>query len=115
MTEAFGVDPKVGLNSTDVVKRRTRYGGNTLQSIRPRAPWRILLEQFASLVIALLASAAIVALVTGDVVDAVAILAVLVFVTNTSVCFSSPFRTDSVCRTNFGAFQLTYSIPVQVN
>lgn len=78
MTEVFGVDPKVGLNSTDVVKRRARYGVNTLQSIRPRAPWRILLEQFASLVIALLASAAIVALATGDLVDAVAILAVLV-------------------------------------
>jgi Ca2+-transporting ATPase len=76
--EALGVDPKPGLKSTEIVERRARCGANTLQSIRPRAAWRILLEQFASLVIALLAFAAIVALATGDVVDAMAILAVLV-------------------------------------
>ena len=75
---ALGVDPKRGLNCTDIVERRGRYGANTLQSIRPRPAWRILLEQFASLVIALLAFAAIVALATGDVVDAMAILAVLI-------------------------------------
>lgn len=78
VAEALGVDPGQGLGSTEIVERRARYGENTLQSIRPRPAWRILLEQFASLVIGLLAFAAIVALGTGDVADAMAILAVLV-------------------------------------
>lgn len=78
IAESLGVDPKPGLNSSDIGERRARYGANTLQSIRPRPAWRILIEQFASLVIALLAFAALVALATGDVVDAMAILAVLI-------------------------------------
>ena len=78
VTAALEVDPTHGLSSTDVVERRAYYGPNTLQSIRPRPASRMLLEQFANLVIALLAFAAIVALATGDVVDAMAILVVLI-------------------------------------
>lgn len=74
----LGVEPARGLSTSEADERRKRFGPNALQSIRPRPAWRILLEQFASLVIALLAVAAIVALATGDVVDAMAILAVLV-------------------------------------
>jgi magnesium-transporting ATPase (P-type) len=48
--EALGVNQKQGLSSVDIIQRRERYGANTLQSIRPRSAWRILLEQFASLV-----------------------------------------------------------------
>ena len=78
VAKAFGVDPRHGLRSDDVFERRAHHGANTLQSIRPRPVWRMLLEQFANLVIALLAFAAVVALATGDVVDALAILVVLV-------------------------------------
>lgn len=87
---ALAVDPERGLSSTDVGKLRARYGGNTLQSIRPRPPWRMLLEQFVSLVIALLAFAALVALATGDVVDAMAIFVVLVF--NALVGFATEWQ-----------------------
>ena len=76
--EAFRVDPKRGLDSPEVASRRSKYGPNTLQSIRPRPAWRMLLEQFSNIVIALLACAAVVALLTGDVVDAMAIFVVLV-------------------------------------
>ena len=75
---SFTVDPSRGLSSSEIGERRGHYGENSLQSIRPRPVWRMLLEQFANLVIALLAFAVIVALATGDVVDAMAILVVLV-------------------------------------
>jgi Ca2+-transporting ATPase len=75
---ALNVNPALGLSSSQVEERRKTSGPNILQSIRPRPAWRILLDQFASLIVALLGAAAAVAWMTGDVVEAVAILIVLV-------------------------------------
>lgn len=58
--------------------RRARYGANAIQSVRPRPAWRVLIDQFTSIVIALLAAAAAVSWATGDVIEAIAILVVLV-------------------------------------
>ena len=77
VTQSLDVVPQFGLTPAEAVVRQKQHGANTIQAIRPRATWRILLDQFASLVIALLAAAAAVALVTGDVPDALAILVVL--------------------------------------
>ena len=68
------VDPSSGLSSAEVAQRRTHYGANALQTAHSRPAWRLLVDQFKSLVVALLAAAAIVAGLTGDVVEAVAIL-----------------------------------------
>ena len=74
----LGVDPAQGLATSEVNKRRRQYGPNALQKIRPRPAWRLLVDQFASIVIALLAVAAAVAWITGDGLEAIAILVVLV-------------------------------------
>ncbi len=50
----LGVDPAQGLAAAEVNKRRVRHGSNALQVIQPRPAWRILIDQFASIVIALL-------------------------------------------------------------
>ncbi|MFY9574910.1 MAG: HAD-IC family P-type ATPase, partial [Blastocatellia bacterium] len=78
VAQALEVDPSLGLSSAEVNGRRKRFGPNALQTIRPRAAWRILLDQFASLIVALLAAATLIAWATGDVVEAVAILVVLI-------------------------------------
>jgi Ca2+-transporting ATPase len=75
---SLGVEPLRGLDGEQVLERRARYGVNVLQTIRPRSVWRIMFDQFASLVVALLMVAAGIAWATGDGVDAVAILVVLV-------------------------------------
>ncbi len=77
VTKSFEVDPASGLSSAEVATRRARYGSNALQTVHARAAWRILLDQFKSLVVALLAVAAVVAWLTDDKVEAVAILVVL--------------------------------------
>ena len=77
VSTSFGVDPAVGLSPTEVSQRRARYGDNALATAQSRAAWRILLDQFKSLVVALLAVAALVAWLTGDKVEAIAILVVL--------------------------------------
>src|SRR5689334_10541345 len=71
------VSAAFGLSSAEIEARRSRYGANALQSIRQRAAWRMLADQFASLIILLLAVAAAVAWVTHDHLEAIAILVVL--------------------------------------
>jgi hypothetical protein len=88
----FGVDPALGLTTSAVQERLDRYGANALQKIRPRSAWRILVDQFASIVVALLGAAAAVAWITNDVLEAVAILVVLVI--NGLVGFLTEWQAD---------------------
>ncbi len=78
MVAELDVDPARGLATSEVNKRQLRYGPNAIQEIRPRPAWRLLVDQFASIVIALLAVAAAVAWITGEALEAIAILVVLV-------------------------------------
>jgi len=87
---ATGVTPELGLTTTEIEARREQYGANTILATRPRATWRLLLDQFASLVVALLAAAAIVAVITGDLLDAAAILIVLLI--NATVGFATEWQ-----------------------
>ena len=77
VADSLAVNPAAGLSGFEVAERRTKYGSNSIQSIRPRPAWRLLIDQFASVVIALLAAAALVAWATSDVIEATAIVVVL--------------------------------------
>ena len=74
-----------GLTSAEAERRLEKFGPNRLERVEPVAAWRILVAQFASLVVLLLAAAAAVALALGDVLEAVAIGGVLAI--NTSIGF----------------------------
>jgi len=78
VAELFSVDSLLGLTKDQVDQRLIRFGRNSIQSIRPRPAWRLLLDQFANIVIALLAAAALISWATCDVMEAVAIIIVLV-------------------------------------
>ncbi len=71
------VNERHGLKEAEALVRRAQYGANAIQAMRARAIWRVFLDQFASLVVALLAVAALVAFATGDFLDGAAILVVL--------------------------------------
>ena len=92
VAQVLGVDPSCGLGSVEVIDRRKRFGSNALQTIRPRSSWRILLQQFASLIVALLTVAAFIAWVTGDTVEALAILVVLII--NAVVGFATEWKAE---------------------
>jgi Ca2+-transporting ATPase len=68
---------KGGLSSESAAERLRRYGPNRLETRPPRSAWAILIAQFRSVVVLLLAAAALVAFLFGDTVEAVAIVAVL--------------------------------------
>ena len=87
---SLDVDPRSGLTITEVTERQRRYGPNALQSIQARPAWRVLVDQFASIVIALLAIAAAIAWLMGDGAEAIAILVVLVL--NAAVGFATEWQ-----------------------
>ena len=87
---SLDVDPQSGLSTTEVTERRARSGPNALQTIHARPAWRVLVDQFASIVIALLAIAAAIAWAMGDGAEATAILIVLVL--NAAVGFATEWQ-----------------------
>ena len=90
VTQLQDVDPKAGLTDSELGPRRICYGRNVLQRIESRPAWRVLIDQFASVVIALLAVAAIISWATSDHAEAIAILIVLVL--NAAVGFATEWQ-----------------------
>jgi len=79
-----------GLDEATAAERRATYGDNVLQLAPPTAAWRILVAQFRSVVVLLLAGAAGLAWLTSDPIDAWAIGAVLVL--NATIGFLTEMR-----------------------
>jgi len=74
---ALGVERARGLAAVDVRDRLARHGPNRLADVPPKSAWRILLSQVKSIIMALLAAAAVVSAAFGEWVDTLAILVVL--------------------------------------
>ena len=86
-----GLDSRTdGLTTSEAEARLARLGPNALPSTPPRSAIRILADQAKSVMVLLLVIAAAISLATGDVVDAIAIAAVLVI--NASIGFVTELR-----------------------
>ncbi|HEX6257385.1 MAG TPA: cation-transporting P-type ATPase [Euzebyales bacterium] len=79
------VDPATGLPGHAVESRRERYGRNTLGEDTGTPWWRLVWDQIANAVVVLLIGAAVAGFVVGEVIEAAAIVVVLVV--NTVVGF----------------------------
>lgn len=83
------VSPDDGLNPSDVKSRRQKFGPNRLRGPETRSTWSILADQFQSLIVVLLA-AALVSFLFGELVEGVAIAAVLLI--NAAIGFATEIR-----------------------
>ena len=88
--EALGVNSAEGLDSQEVEIRRKQHGYNRLRSAKSKSAWAILLEQFKSLLVVLLAVAAVLSMAFGEWVEGVAILAVILI--NAAIGFVTELR-----------------------
>ncbi|NIV28166.1 MAG: cation-transporting P-type ATPase, partial [Anaerolineae bacterium] len=79
-----------GLDNQEAKKRRKQYGPNRLRSAKRKSAWAILAEQFKSLLVALLAVAAVLSIAFGEWVEGVAILAVILI--NAAIGFVTELR-----------------------
>ena len=90
--QSLKVDPQTGLARSEVEARQLRHGLNALQRIKPRPAWRLLIDQFRSIVIALLGVAAAISWATGEGAEAIAILIVLVL--NAAIGFATEWQAE---------------------
>ncbi|NLT36327.1 MAG: cation-translocating P-type ATPase [Gaiellales bacterium] len=67
-----------GLTGGEAGRRLAEHGPNQLAETAAKSPWRILLEQFTSLLIVILIIAAILSAFLGDYEDAIVILAIVI-------------------------------------
>jgi Ca2+-transporting ATPase len=84
--------PAIGLSTAEAKERLAAHGPNELARAEPTSPWRMLLAQFKSPVIWLLLGACIVSAALGEVVDAIAIGAIVVL--NSLVGFFQEYRAE---------------------
>ncbi len=85
----LNTSPDRGLSDLAALERLSAYGPNHLPQAVSRSPIQIMLEQLASLPVALLGVSAVVSLVTGGLLDGVVILGVVVL--NASIGFSTEY------------------------
>ena len=88
--ETLRVSEDDGLDEQEVKKRRGQYGHNRLRSAKSKSAWTILAEQFKSLLVVLLAVAAALSLVFGELVEGIAILVVVLI--NAGIGFVTELR-----------------------
>ena len=81
-----------GLSSGEAAHRLTVHGPNELKEGKRISPLRIFLSQFKSLIICILIAASIVSGLMGEVVDAVAIIAIVVL--NALIGFYQEFKAE---------------------
>ena len=88
--QALDVPVDEGLDAEEVQLRRKRYGQNRLRSAEKRSALDILVEQFKSVIVALLAVASIVSFSFGEVVEGIAIGVVILI--NAAIGFVTELR-----------------------
>jgi len=88
--ELLGSSLERGLSEADAQERLRRYGANRLRTTERRSVWRMLWDQFASLIVLLLAAASAVAFAFGDHVEGAAIVAVIFI--NATIGFTTERR-----------------------
>ncbi len=87
-----GTPSRDGLSEDEAARRLAEYGPNELAESGVKNPWRILAEQFTSLLIVILIIAAIASAVLGDYEDAIAILAIVIL--NAILGFRQEYRAE---------------------
>ena len=90
VADRLEVDLETGLSSEEVRRRREAHGRNVLQESSGTPWWRLLWDQLATPVVALLVVAGGVGLAVGEVIEAIAIGVVVVI--NTIVGFLTEFQ-----------------------
>ena len=88
--EKLDVDPAEGLSESEAKRRLEQVGANRLRESKQKPWWRILINQFMSIIIGLLVAAALVAFLFGEYVEMIAIGVVILI--NTAIGFATELR-----------------------
>lgn len=78
LAQKLGLESLSGLSEDKVLEQRARFGGNLLRTDAPPSQFRLLMRQFDTLPVKMLATSAVVSIGTGGVFDALATLSIVV-------------------------------------
>jgi Ca2+-transporting ATPase len=92
VVRALDSDAAAGLDDGEARRRLERHGPNELPDRAARGPWRVLIDQLASVMVAILVAAAGVSVLLGDLNDALVILAIVLL--NTALGFAQEHRAE---------------------
>ncbi len=81
-----------GLSSSQVLKRRAKYGANSIPEAQSTPAWKILLSQFNNSMVYILLGAVILSVITGHYVDAYVIIGVIII--NAAIGFVQEIRAE---------------------
>jgi len=90
VAQALATELSRGLAAEEAARRLASGGRNVLREAPPRPAWRMLLDQFRDFMILMLLAAALVSGAIGEVVDSLAIVAILVV--NACIGFVQEYR-----------------------
>ncbi|AFY47570.1 P-type ATPase, translocating [Nostoc sp. PCC 7524] len=79
-----------GLTESEVERRRQQYGENRLQETKGKSAWQIFIEQFKSLIIAILAVAAALSFAFSQWIEGIAVLIAIII--NTAIGFFTEYK-----------------------
>ncbi|CCH57041.1 Ca2+-transporting ATPase [Fibrisoma limi BUZ 3] len=77
LVKSLAVDAKSGLTGDEANRRLEQYGPNALQEAKRESAWSIAVRQFNSVIVWILAAAAIISFLLGETVEGWAIIAVI--------------------------------------
>ena len=90
LIERLHVDPETGLSFSEAAARLQKFGHNRLRYHKKRSVWSVLIAQFKSLIIGLLAVAAAAAFIYGDWIEGWAVIVVIII--NTLIGFLTELK-----------------------
>ncbi|MDR1775005.1 MAG: calcium-translocating P-type ATPase, PMCA-type [Actinomycetes bacterium] len=77
LAQSLGVDPARGLSRDEAARRLAQFGQNKLNEAPPTPKWKIFLNQYRDFMIYVLFGAVLIAAIEGQVIEAAAILVIL--------------------------------------
>ncbi|MFW5643737.1 MAG: cation-translocating P-type ATPase, partial [Alkalispirochaeta sp.] len=83
-------DAEAGLSTDEAHRRLEEYGPNRIDTAQRTSPWKILLRQFANIIMVFLAIAAVLSLAFGHYLDGFAILTLMLI--NTGIGFTTELQ-----------------------
>ncbi len=90
VVQQLGTDSVIGLSMAEANQRLSQKGANELTAKPPKSPWLMLWEQLIATTVVVLIVAAVVSALLGDLEDAIAIMAIVVF--NAILGFTQEYR-----------------------
>lgn len=90
------MDINKGLNNSEVIKLRNKYGYNEVINIQKYTTLKLLISQFTSVIIIILIIAGLISIFLGETIDGIAIITIVII--NSIIGFSQEYKAENAVK-----------------